>query len=71
MAREIIYPHGTELTPDWRPIATAPHDGVPVRVGWVWGGSLRREADSHWSVAGGVPHWDGVGGYPTHWRPAS
>lgn len=70
MGREILYPHGAEVTTDWRPIATAPHDGSPIRVGWIERGMLRREADSRWSVAGEVPHWEG-GGFPTHWRPLS
>ena len=70
MARELVYPSGIEPTPDWRPIDTAPRDGAPVRLGWVWGYRLRREADSRWLVAGDEPGWEG-GGFPTHWRPLS
>ena len=72
MSREIIYPPGgIDVEPVWRPIATAPHDGTHLTIGWVERGRLLRERDSHWSVAGNLPHWDGGGGYPTHWRPLS
>ena len=68
MGREIIYPQGADLTPDWRPISSAPHDGSPVRLGWLEGGRLRRERDSRWVVVDDVMYWEG-GGFPTHWRP--
>jgi hypothetical protein len=70
MGREIIYPHGTELSPGWYPIASAPRDGMAITLGWVEGRRLRRERDSRWGHDHGTPGWDG-GGNPTHWRPRS
>ena len=68
--RDILYPHGTDLVADWRPISTAPHDGHWITVGWLERGRLRREADTRWSVAADSEGWEG-GYFPTHWRPLS